>query len=82
LSLLYALLDGAKVISTPHMLAALAAWDYCEASAQFIFGDSLGYPEADRILAALRTDTQGLSRGKRIRRITMIRIEQFSQNVT
>ncbi|MGC1907747.1 MAG: DUF3987 domain-containing protein [Candidatus Acidiferrum sp.] len=62
LSLVYALLDGATIISAPHMLAALAAWDYCEASAQFIFGDSLGYPEADRILAALRTATQGLTR--------------------
>lgn len=62
LALVYALLDGASVVSAPHMLAALAAWDYCEASARFIFGDSLGYPEADRILGALRTDAQGLSR--------------------
>ena len=62
LSLIYALLDGARSISAPHMLAALAAWDYCEASAQFIFGDSLGYPEADRMLAALRAEPQGLSR--------------------
>lgn len=63
LSLLYALLDGARVISEPHILAALAAWDYCEASARFIFGDSLGYPEADKILAALRAaGAQGLTR--------------------
>jgi hypothetical protein len=62
LSLLYALLDGARAISAPHMLAALAAWDYCEASAQFIFGDSLGYPEADRILSALRANPHGLTR--------------------
>jgi hypothetical protein len=62
LSLLYALLDGAKAISTPHMLAALAAWDYCDASVHFIFGDSLGYPEADRILAALRAAPEGLTR--------------------
>lgn len=62
LALMYALLDGVRVISAPHMLAALAAWDYCEDSARFIFGDSLGYPEADRILAALRANGQGLSR--------------------
>ena len=62
LSLVYALLDGARAISEQHMLAALAAWDYAEASAKFIFGDSLGYPEADRILTALRTDSQGLTR--------------------
>jgi hypothetical protein len=62
LSLLYSLLDGRRIISAPHMLAALAAWDYCETSAQFIFGDSLGYPEADRILAALRAAPRGLTR--------------------
>jgi hypothetical protein len=62
LSLVYALLDGARIISAPHMLAGLAAWDYCEASAHFIFGDSLGHPEADRILVALRADPQGLTR--------------------
>jgi len=62
LALVYALLDGTNVISTTHMLAALAAWEYCEASARFIFGDSLGYPEADRILTALRGNPQGLTR--------------------
>jgi len=62
LSLVYALLDGARFISATNMLAAIAAWDYCEASAQFIFGDSLGYPEADRILSALRAEPQGLTR--------------------
>ena len=44
------------------MLAALAMWDYCEESARFIFGDSLGYPEADRILGELRANPQGLTR--------------------
>jgi predicted ArsR family transcriptional regulator len=44
------------------MLAALAAWDYCEASAKFIFGDSLGNSDADKILAALRANPQGLTR--------------------
>jgi hypothetical protein len=62
LSLVYALLDGATVISAPHMLSALAAWDYCEASARFIFGDALGDPVADRILKALRVNAQGLTR--------------------
>jgi hypothetical protein len=62
LALLYALLDGAGVISAPHMLAGLAAWDYCEASAKFIFGDSMGHPVADRILDAIRANVQGLTR--------------------
>jgi hypothetical protein len=62
LAVIYALMDGVKTISSPHMLAALAAWDYCEASARFIFGDSLGYPEADKILTALRANEAGLAR--------------------
>ncbi len=62
LSLLYALLDCSHTISPSHMLAALAAWDYCEASARFIFGDLTGDPIADRILGALRSQPDGLSR--------------------
>ena len=54
LSLLYALVDGAPAISAAHTLAALALWDYCAASARHTFGDALGDPDADRILAALR----------------------------
>jgi hypothetical protein len=62
LALVYAVLDGAPAIAAEHLLAALAVWDYCEASARFIFGDSLGYPEADRVLRALRANANGLTR--------------------
>jgi hypothetical protein len=55
LSLLFALLDQAPKITAEHLIAALALWDYCEASARHIFGDATGDPVADRILAALRT---------------------------
>jgi hypothetical protein len=54
LSVVYALLDGSAVIEREHLEAALAVWRYCEASALFIFGDSLGDPIADRLLAAIR----------------------------
>jgi hypothetical protein len=54
LALIYALLDGKGEIDEPHLLAALAVWEYCEASAVFIFGDSLGDPIADEIERALR----------------------------
>jgi hypothetical protein len=54
LALVYALLDGKNQIDTPHLKAALAVWDFCEASAAYIFGDSLGDPLADDILRALR----------------------------
>jgi len=62
LSLLYALLDCSSVIRQEHLLAALAVWDYCFASAKYIFGDALGYPEADRILSELRGSADGLTR--------------------
>ena len=62
LSLLFALLDRAPAIGESHMLSALAVWDFCEASARYIFGDSLGYPDADRILGELRANPMGLTR--------------------
>ena len=54
LSLNYALLDKSKAIRAAHLLAALAVWDYCDASAHYIFGDAVGDPVADRILNELR----------------------------
>lgn len=53
LALIYALLDRSPAIRREHLEAALALWDYCEASARFIFGDALGDPVADEILEAL-----------------------------
>jgi hypothetical protein len=62
LSMLYALLDQSPTIRTEHLRAALAVWDYCYASAKFVFGDALGIPEADEIRHALRETPEGLSR--------------------
>ncbi|HKF07204.1 MAG TPA: DUF3987 domain-containing protein [Xanthobacteraceae bacterium] len=42
LALVYAVLDGAANIDLPHIRAALAVWEYAEASAAHIFGASLG----------------------------------------
>src|SRR5262249_6385408 len=42
--------------------AALALWDYCEASARYIFGDALGDPVGDQLLRALRAAPSGLTR--------------------
>ncbi|MDH5296605.1 MAG: bifunctional DNA primase/polymerase [Nitrospirota bacterium] len=55
LSGLYAVMDGQSVIDLVHLKAALAIWQYAEASTRMIFGDSLGDPVADAILKALRT---------------------------
>jgi hypothetical protein len=50
LALIYALLDSAPQIDRNHLNAALAVWAFCEASAQYVFGDMLGDPIADTIL--------------------------------
>jgi hypothetical protein len=62
LALVYAVLDRERTIAAEHLLAALAVWDFCEASARYIFGDASGNPEADRILRALRAAPDGLTR--------------------
>ncbi len=54
LALIYALLDGSQVITRAHLEAALACWDYCEASVKYLFSESLGDAIADTILKALR----------------------------
>jgi hypothetical protein len=53
LSVCYALLDGSPVIGPEHIRAALAVWEYCEASAHYVFGSALGDPVADQLLAAV-----------------------------
>jgi hypothetical protein len=63
LALIYALLDGAANIDRPHIRAALAVWEYAEASAAHIFGANLGDTVADEILRALQhAGHEGMSR--------------------
>jgi hypothetical protein len=59
LSLIYALMDCSEVIRVEHLQAAIAAWDYCEASVNYIFGSKTGNPCADRIADALRESVSG-----------------------
>jgi DNA-binding transcriptional ArsR family regulator len=59
---LYALLDKSERTRREHLRAALAVWSYCEQSAAYIFGQSLGDPLADTILQALKQNSAGLSR--------------------
>ena len=61
LACIYAVLDGSDRITKPHLEAALEVWRYAEDSARFIFGDKLGDPVADDILAALRDRPDGMT---------------------
>lgn len=69
LAAIYAVMDESHEIGRAHLLAALALWEYAEASARYIFGDATGDPVADQIAEALkaaggdgmtRTDISGL----------------------
>jgi len=64
LSLVYALLDRSEKIRTKHLKAAVAVWKYCEESARFIFGETLGYPDAEKVLKAVQQSSKGLSRSE------------------
>jgi len=64
LAMIYALLDNSYLVRRPHLEAALELWRYCEESARFIFGDALGNKLADRILQALKTHPDGLTRAE------------------
>src|SRR5262249_53723312 len=54
LGVLYAVLDWSLVVRLEHLMAALAVWDYANASAEMIFGTRVGNTIADTILEALR----------------------------
>jgi len=63
LALIYALLDSSSLIRPEHLRAGLAVWAYAEDSVARVFGDRIGDPVADQLLAALRNAGDvGLSR--------------------
>jgi hypothetical protein len=64
LACVYALMDLSTTIHRVHLEAALALWDYCERSAAYIFGDSLGDRDADHLLSVLRSSPLGLSQSQ------------------
>jgi len=73
LALMYTVLDAEKVIRAPHLLAALAVWDYNEKSCAYIFGTSTGDDMADHIEELLREVYPGYVTRKEIR-------DAFSRN--
>jgi hypothetical protein len=74
LAMINALLDRRSSIEPPHLQAALAVWDYAERSATYIFGDSLGSPDAEKILEALRANPTGLKRSQ-------LTVDVFKKNI-
>ncbi len=54
LSLTYALLDNADHIGVDHLKAAWAVWRYARASAQLLFGGSVGDSRTEKVLAFIR----------------------------
>ena len=62
LSMLYALADRAQVIKRTHVESALAVWEYSEESARRIFGDLIGDPDADKVLATMKAAGGSMTR--------------------
>lgn len=63
LAALHAVLDESRTIEHEHLVAALAFWEYAEASARHVFGDATGDEVADRVLDALQlAEGRGLTR--------------------
>ena len=68
LALVYALIDGAASIEPAHVEAAIAVWEYCDASARYIFGDASGDTVDDTILGEVRAaGIVGMSRTQILR---------------
>jgi len=53
-ALIYAALEGSRHITATHLNAALAAWDYCERCAAYLFGGARARPVDTVIAEALR----------------------------
>jgi hypothetical protein len=56
LALIFAVLEGSKVITAPMLEAAMLAWDYCERCTHYLFGDAPKQLVEDTIFTALKTN--------------------------
>ena len=64
LACVYALMDTSTTIEEEHLKAALAVWDYAEASARYIFGNATGDALADGIEEMLSGAPEGMTRAQ------------------
>jgi len=58
LAMIYACLDNSETIDLPHLAAAFAVWEYCDASARRLFGDIVSNPLESRLLEILAGGAQ------------------------
>jgi hypothetical protein len=63
LSGIYAALDGSATITLRHLNAAMAVWDYIDASCKYVFESGSGDEVADRVLAFMETIPGGVTKG-------------------
>jgi hypothetical protein len=64
LACVYALMESSVTIEEQHLRAALALWDYAEASARYIFGNATGDALADGIEEMLAGAPEGMTRAQ------------------
>jgi hypothetical protein len=62
LTMLYTVLDNSASMEPKHLGAAIAFWQYCVRSAQWIFGEKTGNKSADKIYWALQREPNGITR--------------------
>lgn len=62
LACIYALMDCSAIIRKEHLYAALALWDFAEASVRYIFKGKTGDDVADKIYEAVQESKTGLTR--------------------
>jgi hypothetical protein len=53
-AMVFALLDGSRLIEEPHLRAALTVWHYCRESAERVFGARSGDPLAQHLQSLLQ----------------------------
>jgi len=75
ISMIFALTDRSRIIRREHLQAALALWEYHLSSAQYLFLHRLDDHNAEKILTALRTHPEGMTR-------TQINVEVFGRNLS
>jgi hypothetical protein len=57
LAVIYAILDSSPEVTRSHLESALACWDYCDQTAQSLFGNAPADIEGEQVMKVLREET-------------------------